>query len=224
MGNEAGIGRVWATHAAPSLPIPGSNPPALSEFPIPAFRAPSFLAPALHRLENTMRILRPAPQVLEARNVAIAPRVIGGLLMAAALALAARADAVREPVQVWVAIVACFCVAILIWRGVSAQVVTLDRGNGVVRVRTQHVLGTSSVEHRLVDISDVVLERRPIGDGRDEFRPAFVMRNGTHQGWGTHTLNYAQADQISAVRLVREFLGTAASPTAPDGSVAIQGI
>ena len=170
-----------------------------------------------------MRILRPAPQVLVARNAAVGPRIIGALLMAAAIVLVVRANAFRDPVSAWPGI-ACCILAILIWRGVSAQVVTLDRGNGVVRVRTQHVLGTSSVVHRLGDIADVVLERRPVGDGRDEFRPAFVMRNGTHQGWGTHTLNYARADQITAVRLVREFLGTSASPTAPDGSVAIQGL
>ena len=170
-----------------------------------------------------MRILRPTPQTLVARSAAIAPRIVGGLFMAAAFALAIVANSAHEPAENWAGI-ACFLVAVLIWRCVHDQVITLDRANGVVLVRTQHVLGTSSVVHRLADIADVVLERRTIGDGRDEFRPAFVMRNGTHQGWGTHTLNYAQADQISAVRLVREFLGTAASPFAPDGSVAIQGV
>jgi hypothetical protein len=223
MSNEAAVRRVRATAASLHLQTPGTNRPMSAESLIPAFRTHSFLAAALHRLETTMRILRPAPQILVARNVAIVPRVLGGLVMAAGIALVISANAPHESVRLWAG-VACFVVAILVWRGMSDQVITLDRGNGVVRVRTQHVLGTSSVVHRLVDIADVVLERRPIGDGRDEFRPAFVMRNGTHQGWGTHTLNYAQADQISAVRLVREFLGTAASPTAPDGSVAIQGI
>lgn len=223
MSNEAGIRRIGPTGASLSLHTPGANGPASAEPLIPAFGVPAFLAAALHCLETTMRILRPAPQILVARNVAIVPRVVGGLVMAAGIALVVSADAPHASVRLWAG-VACFVVAILIWRGVSAQVITLDRGNGVARVRTQHVLGTSSVVHQLVDIADVVLERRPISDGRDEFRPAFVMRNGTHQGWGTHTLNYAQADQISAVRLVREFLGTAALPTAPDGSVAIQGI
>jgi hypothetical protein len=110
----------------------------------------------------------------------------------------------------------------VIWRGDAAQVITLDRANGVVQIRTQHVLGTSSVVHPFGDITDVVLERRPTGDGREEFRPAFVMRNGTHQGWGTHTLHHAQPEAVTAVRQVREFLGTAGSPTAPDGSPAIQ--
>jgi hypothetical protein len=168
-----------------------------------------------------MRTQRPAPHVLVARDAATRPRVVGGLFIAAAAFLLTKAVGSVHQVDLEFGGALCVLIAIFIWRSVSAQVVTLDRGEGVVRVRTQHLLGTSSVVHRLVDVADVVLERRVVARGHEVFRPAFVMRNNTHQGWGMYTLHYARAEQIAAVRVMREFLGTAHSLTAPDGSVAI---
>lgn len=115
---------------------------------------------------------------------------------------------------------ACVLIAGMLWRGITAQVVVFDRSAGSVQVRTRHILGTSTVTHRFSDVADIVLERRPLNDGRDYFRPAFVMRNGTHEAWGAFSFNYVRPDQVVVVRAMREFLGTASSSTAPDGSVA----
>lgn len=177
-----------------------------------------------HRLNDTMRIHRPAPHILVARQTAVRPWFVGLLVVVATVPLlAGAADPHLQPGAVTVA-AACVLLAIALWRGVSAQVVTLDRNEGLVHVRTQHILGTSSVAHRLADVADVVLERRLVPDGRGMYRPAFVMRNGTHQGWGPHAFDHARPEQVSVVRTLREFLGTAGSLTAPDGSVAIQGL
>ena len=171
-----------------------------------------------------MRIYRPAPHILVARHTAVRPWFVGLLVVVAAVPLLAGAADPRLQHSAVTGAAACLLLAIALWRGVSAQVVTLDRNEGLVHVRTQHILGTSSVAHRLADVADVVLERRLVPDGREMYRPAFVMRNGTHQGWGPHTFEHARPEQVSVVRTLREFLGTAGSLTAPDGSVAIQGL
>jgi hypothetical protein len=147
--------------------------------------------------------------------------MVGMAVLAAAIVLAYTAAGSAHRLIYTLGCTACLVVAATLLRAVSAQVITLDRRAGVIRVRTQHIFGTASVIHRLRDVADVILERRPMDDGRDLFRAAFVMRNGTHQAWGTGTVNYAGADQVTVVRAMREFLGTAGTLTAPDGSVAI---
>jgi hypothetical protein len=171
-----------------------------------------------------MRISRPAPHILIARHTAVRPWFVGLLVVVAAVPLLAGATDPRFQLGGVTVAAAGLLLAIALWRGVSAQVVTLDRNEGLVHVRTQHILGTSSVAHRLADVADVVLERRLVPNGREMYRPAFVMRNGTHQGWGPHTFDHARPEQVTVVRTLREFLGTAGSLTAPDGSVAIQGL
>jgi hypothetical protein len=148
-------------------------------------------------------------------------RIVGGLFFLTAIGVIGRGVHSTHVVVSALAGIACLCLAAMAWRGISTQVVSLDRGAASVHVRTQHIFGSSSVIHRIGDVVDVVLERRPIGDGRDFFRPTFVMRNGTHEAWGTPATGSARADQIAVVCALRAFLGTASSPTAPDGSVAI---
>jgi len=167
-----------------------------------------------------MHVQRPAPGTLVARSSAILPQLVATVIVAAAIFLLHGAASSPHRSAAIAGGGACLLVAIVLWRGLGVQVVTLDRAAGTVRVRTQHVLGTSTIVHRFNDVADVVLERRPRNDGRDFFRPAFVMRNGTHQAWGAYSVNYIRPDLIAVVRTMREFLGTDSSLTAPDGSVA----
>jgi len=148
------------------------------------------------------------------------PLPVGALVLAGAVFFFHEAaGSLHESIEI-AAGTACLLIAGVLWRGIAAQVVILDRSAGSVQVRTQHILGTSTVVHRFSDVADVVLERRPMSDGRDFFRPAFVMRNGTHEAWGSYAFNNVRPDQVAVVRAMREFLGTASSSTAPDGSVA----
>jgi hypothetical protein len=168
-----------------------------------------------------MHVQRPVSTSLVVRNAVFGPRLAGALLViTGAMLFVASNGSMHQVVDVFVG-VTCLGTAFVLWRGHSGHLITLDRRAGFVLVRTQHLLATSSVQHRLADVADVVVERSPLGDGRDLFRPAFVMRNGTHQGWGAYALDHARRDQVTVVLAMREFLGTAASPTAPDGSVAI---
>lgn len=171
-----------------------------------------------------MRVQRPAPHILVARHTTLRPWFVGLLVLAAAVPLLAGAAVATRRLSAATLAAVCLTLTIAIWRGVSVQVVTLDRNKRFAHVRTQHILGTSSITHPLADVADVVLERRLLPDGREMYRPAFVMRNSTHQGWGPHAFGHARPRQVSVVRTLREFLGTAGSLTAPDGSVAIQGL
>lgn len=171
-----------------------------------------------------MRIRHPAPQVLVVRTAAVRRQAIGLLcIVAAGLLFINPGGLVPAGPREWLAPM-LVVVAGLLWRSTSTQVVTLDRREGVARVRTQHLLGSSLVTYRLADVADVVLERWNESQGREVYRPALVMRNGTHQGFGVLASLHARREQVAAVRVMREFLGTATALTAPDGSVAIQGV
>jgi len=175
---------------------------------------PPFLRP------TTMHVQRPASTSLIVRNTVLGPRVAGALLViTGAILFGVSGGSTHRILGVLVG-TACLGIAFLLWRGNTAHLITLDRRAGRALVRTQHLLATSSIEHRLSDVADVVVERSPLANGRDLFRPAFVMRNGTHQGWGAYAFDHARRDQVAVVLAMREFLGTASSPTAPDGSVA----
>jgi hypothetical protein len=105
-------------------------------------------------------------------------------------------------------------------RGIGAQTVTFDRAASLVLVRTQHFFGRSATQHRLTDIADVVIEREAMANGREYYRTAFVMHDRTHRGWTAYAHGEVGDDLIAAVRAIRDFLGTANSATAPDGTPA----
>jgi hypothetical protein len=170
-----------------------------------------------------MRISRPAPEILIVQDPATRPRVLGVVCAAVGCATAYLAGSLGGS-SAWIGVTVGTLIALLgivALRGIASQTVTFDRPAGLVRVRTQHLLGVSAILHRLADVRDVVLERQLIGDERNLYRTAFVMRDGTHRGWTPTALGDSYADLAAAVRAMREFLGTAASATAPDGTVAI---
>jgi hypothetical protein len=176
-------------------------------------------APSLTR----MNLRRPTPNKLVAQDTAAWSRAIGVGLAALGLIVLFATATGRYP-HPWSGVMAgtiLTALGTLIWRAIAAQMVTLDRTAGLVELRTQHILGSAAVVHRLADVADVVLDRRPIGHDRDVYRTAFVMRDGTHRAWGAQALNNSRPDQIATVHAMREFLGTAGSLTAPDGTVAI---
>jgi hypothetical protein len=170
-----------------------------------------------------MRILRPAADILIVQDPATRPRVLGALGAAIGCATAYIAGTL-DGSSAWIGVTIGALIALLGivgLRGIASQTVTFDRPAGLVRVRTQHLLGVSAILHRLTDVRDVVLERQLIGGDPNLYRTAFVMRDGTHRGWTPTALGDSYADLAAAVRAMREFLGTAASATAPDGTVAI---
>jgi hypothetical protein len=170
-----------------------------------------------------MNIRRPTPNTLIAQDTVTRPRAVGVGLAGVGVALfyIGATGGYSHP---WVGMIAGVMLAALglaLGRAISSQSATFDRTTGLVQVRTQHILGVSATWHRLADVADVVLDRRPGGDGRGVYRTALVMRDGTHRGWGRRTPNHLGADHVSAVRAIREFLGTTSSLTAPDGTIAI---
>ena len=169
-----------------------------------------------------MRIRRPAPGMLIVQDAAIRSRVIGAICTALGLTTVALADSIGGSAA-WLVVIfgsIITLVGLLVLRGIAAQTVTFDRAAGLVQVQTQHLLGVSADRHRLSDVTNVVVERDNIGGERDFYRTAFVMRDGTHRGW-SYAFSDSFANLAAAVRTIRDFLGTAASPTAPDGTVAI---
>lgn len=170
-----------------------------------------------------MRIRRPAPEILIVQDPAIRSRVVGAVSTALGFTTLLFAGSIGGSAT-WVAVVfgsLLTAFGLIALRGISAQTVTFDRTAGLVHVETRHMLGVSADRHRLSDVTDVVVEQERIGSGRDSYRTAFVMRNGTHCGWTSDAFSDSCANLAVAVRAIREFLGTAASPTAPDGTVAI---
>jgi hypothetical protein len=170
-----------------------------------------------------MRIRRPAPEILIVQDPAIRSRVVGAVSTMLGLITLLFASSIGGSVT-WVAVVFGSMLAVfglISLRGIAAQTVTFDRTAGLVHVETRHMLGVSADHHRLSDVTDVVVERERIGSRRDSYRTAFVMRNGTHRGWTSDAFSDSCTNLAVAVQAIREFLGTAASPTAPDGTVAI---
>jgi Protein of unknown function (DUF3592) len=172
-----------------------------------------------------MRTRLPTPDVLIAEDTNGQPRVIGGLLAVAGLAAVCFAAATGAH-DAWVGVAVggfVTLVGLAVARGIGTKTLTVDRSEGLVRVRTRVVFGTTRQTFRLSDIADAVLEPQPMSDGRMFYRSAFVMHDGTHRAWALRGLGGYPTDQVAVVRAIRSFLGTAGSAAAPDGTPAIPG-
>jgi hypothetical protein len=172
-----------------------------------------------------MRLRHPNSDVLIAEDLNVRPHLTGVALVAMGVITAYLPIAALGPRDAHTALIAMLLsvVGIAAFRASGSRMVTLDRGSGLVEVRTRALFGTSALEYRLSDIADAVLERQPVGDGRSFYRAAFVMRDGTHRAWATYAIGGYPGIDVPVVQAIRDFLGTAVSPTAPDGTPAIPG-
>lgn len=172
-----------------------------------------------------MRLRQPKPDVLIAEDMNVRPRLTGVALVGMGVIAAYLPTALLLSKDAHTALIAVLLsiVGIGAFRASGSKMVTLDRGSGLVQVRTRALLGTSALEYRLPDIADAVLELQPVGDGRSFYRAAFVMHDGTHRAWATYAIGGYPGVDVPVVQAIRTFLGTAISPTAPDGTPAIPG-
>jgi len=171
-----------------------------------------------------MRVRQPNSDVLIAEDLNLRQNLTGVVLVALGAFAASAPPAslgAADSHGLFIAILLTL-LGIAAFRASGSRMVTLDRAAGVVHVRTRALLGTADFVYRLPDIADAVLELQPVGDGRSFYRAAFVMRDGTHRAWATYPIGGYPAVAVPVVRAVRQFLGTAASPSAPDGTPAIQ--
>ncbi|GEM_PF-2832548 len=174
-----------------------------------------------------MRIRRPAPDILIASDSAHATRVVGALvaLSGAALAYIAARGALAHSWGVIVLVAAVGVTLVVLGlasaRGTGSHTLTFDRPRGIVHLTRRHLVGATIVLHRITDVADAVLERLEVDDDQVErYRPALVMRDGTHRYWGRATASRGHAAHVAGIEAIREFLGTAGRPAAPDGTPA----
>jgi hypothetical protein len=171
-----------------------------------------------------MRVRQLNPDVLIAEDLSVGPRLIGVALVAlgvAAVYLPAAGAIPGDAHAAWLAAVLAI-VGVGVFRAAGSRSVMFDRAAGLVRVHIRALLGTSAFVYRLPEIADAIIELQPAGDGRSVYTAAFVMRDGTHRAWATYATGYP-ANEVPVVQAVRQFLGTAVSPVAPDGTPAIPG-
>jgi hypothetical protein len=169
-----------------------------------------------------MRVRHLNPDVLIAEDLSVGPRLIGVGLVAlgvAAVYLPAAALIPGDSHAVWLAVVLAI-VGIGVFRAAGSRSVMFDRAAGLVRVHIRALLGTAAFVYPLPEIADAVIELQPAGDGRSVYTAAFVMRDGTHRAWATYATGYP-VNEVPVVQAVRQFLGTALSPVAHDGTPAI---
>ena len=171
-----------------------------------------------------MRVRQVNPDVLIAEDLSVGQRLMGVALVAmgvAAVGLPTVPSIPGDTHAAWLAVFLAIA-GIVVFRAAGTRIVMFDRATGLVRVRVRALLGTAAFVYRLPDIIDVILELEPAGDGRNIYRAAFVMRDGTHRAWATYASGYP-ANEVRVLLAVRQFLGTGASPAGPDGSPAIPG-
>ncbi len=171
-----------------------------------------------------MRVRQLNPDVLIAEDLSVGQRLVGvGLVAmgAAAVYLPTVPSIPGDTHAVWLAVLLAIA-GIAVFRAAGTRIVMFDRAAGLVRVRIRALLGTAAFVYRLPDIADAVLELEPAGDGRNVYRAAFVMRDGTHRAWATYATGYP-TNEVRVLQAVRQFLGTAVSPAGPDGTPAIPG-
>ena len=172
-----------------------------------------------------MRVRQLNPDVLIAEDLSVGPRLMGVALVALGVAavyyLPAAEGIVGESRGAWVAVLLAI-MGIGVFRAAGSRSVIFDRAAGLVRVHIRALLGTAAFEYRLPEIADAIIELQPAGDGTNIYTAAFVMRDGTHRAWATYATGYPVND-VPVVQAVRQFLGTAVSPVAPDGTPAIPG-
>jgi hypothetical protein len=171
-----------------------------------------------------MRVRQLNPDVLIAEDLSVGQRLMGVALVGmgvAAVYLPALPSIPGDSHAAWLAVFLAIA-GITVFRAAGSRIVMFDRTSGLVRVRITALLGTAAFVYRLPDIADVVLELEPAGDGRSVYRASFVMRDGTHRAWATYATAYP-ASEVRVLQAVRQFLGTAASASGPDGTPAIPG-
>jgi hypothetical protein len=171
-----------------------------------------------------MRVRQLNPDVLIAEDLSVGPRLMGVALVAMGVAAVYLPTAPSIPGDTHAAWLAVFLAiaGVAVFRAAGSRIVMFDRAAGLVRVQIRALLGTAAFVYRLPDIADAILELEPAGDGRYVYRASFVMRDGTHRAWATYATGYP-ANEVRVLQAVRQFLGTDASASGPDGTPAIPG-